>query len=228
MWEVFSGGRRPYGAMKLLDVKRAIHAGNAMALFERPEHCPSSVYAIVKRCLRDAPSSRLRFSEAKMLMQIEMLPQSASAALSYAANRAINPTEFNTAMELDVSSATSTSLGSRHISQETLPTEVVGSLDNTNHNEVKDSGYLPVGDDSDTEDNVPSVQAHDFVHDSSTEVTKHHNTDVIESVMKSASTVGLADLSDWEIKRSGFTPISPLGEGQCFFFPPNRDYVDER
>jgi hypothetical protein len=57
MWEVFSGGLRPYD--DVIDVEHKIVGGD---LLKRPEKCPIEMYKLMLMCWNREPSKRPSFA----------------------------------------------------------------------------------------------------------------------------------------------------------------------
>ena len=59
MWEIFSGGQRPYGDVTNGEVEMMIRNGQ---LLKRPDKCPIEMYQIMLMCWNREPSKRPTFA----------------------------------------------------------------------------------------------------------------------------------------------------------------------
>lgn len=87
VWEVFSGGRRPYGGMRPDAVAKAVCSGEASSRIGQhtwSDGCPSTVHSLVRRCWETAPRARPAFAEIHAEFRIELLPLIERKALTRA------------------------------------------------------------------------------------------------------------------------------------------------
>lgn len=94
VWEVFSGARRPYGALSNNEVKASTVAGDSLSVignhewsFDRAE----SVNRLLGRCMHKSPRARPTFSELHAALQIELLPAEQRCILTRAQEVAADP-----------------------------------------------------------------------------------------------------------------------------------------